>query len=583
MKRRKVMFSIVVAALLLVSLIMPASASISPTTLVAELAPGESVSETKTVTIPEVPPRADVVFAFDLTGSMYGIINTAKAQAVNILTALNALAGVDIQYGVMSYMDYNGYYSSCGYADYYGWGSDYPYQLNQAITSNTTGVVSAINGLTLGGGMDGPQDYTRIFYESYADPNVSWRSGARRILVNFGDNVPHDCNLNEGVTEGIWSTGGDPGRDATMGNADDLDLQAVLADMATNGVILLECHTTTYANAYWSYWTGITGGGLYITSSGTLPDDIVEAVEDALEVPVVNGLHLEASTGYESWLTSVSPSSYDGLAPGNEVSFNLTITVPDDTPDGVYNFTISALDGVGVSYGDQEVTITVVSNLPPTADPNGPYLFPLEAGPFDGTASFDPDGDPLTYAWDFGDGNTGTGATPSHTYAEAEIYDVCLTVNDGTVDSEPVCTIAVIYDPSAGFVTGGGWIDSPAGAYTPDPSLTGKATFGFVSKYKKGANAPTGNTEFQFHAADLNFHSSSYEWLVVTGSDYAKFKGVGTINGTGEYKFMIWAGDDEPDTFRIKIWYEENGTEVVVYDNGMDQAIGGGSIVIHTK
>ena len=46
---------------------------------------------------------------------------------------------------------------------------------------------------------------------------------------------------------------------------------------------------------------------------------------------------------------------------------------------------------------------------------------------------------------------------------------------------------------------------------------------------------------------------------------------------------MLWAGDKDPDTFRIKIWYEEDGTENVVYDNGMDQAIGGGSIVIHAK
>lgn len=118
--------------------------------------------------------------------------------------------------------------------------------------------------------------------------------------------------------------------------------------------------------------------------------------------------------------------------------------------------------------------------------------------------------------------------------------------------------------------------------------LTGKASFGFVSKYKKGANVPTGNTEFQFKAADLNFHSGTYDWLVVTGSDYAKFKGEGTINGEldpngNSFKFMIWAGDDEPDTFRIKIWWEDNGNEVVVYDNGMDQPIGGGSIVIHTK
>jgi hypothetical protein len=113
------------------------------------------------------------------------------------------------------------------------------------------------------------------------------------------------------------------------------------------------------------------------------------------------------------------------------------------------------------------------------------------------------------------------------------------------------------------------------------PSPEGKATFGFVSKYKKGADVPVGNTEFQFKAGDLNFHSSDYDWLVVTGSDFAKFKGTGTINGEGTYKFQIWAGDGDPDTFRIKIW--DAATDVVVYDNGMKQEIGGGSIVVHKK
>jgi len=124
---------------------------------------------------------------------------------------------------------------------------------------------------------------------------------------------------------------------------------------------------------------------------------------------------------------------------------------------------------------------------------------------------------------------------------------------------------------------------SDLGAYELDPSLSGKANFGFVSKYEKGASIPTGNTEFQFKVGNLNFHSDSYDWLVVTGNDYARFKGTGTINGDGEYKFMLWAGDKQPDTFRIKIWYEENGSEGVVYDNGMDQEIGGGNIVVHTS
>ena len=205
----------------------------------------------------------------------------------------------------------------------------------------------------------------------------------------------------------------------------------------------------------------------------------------------------------------------------------------------------------------------------------------------DGGASNDPDGDSLQYRWDFdGDGywdtdwlSEPTVDTPADAYVAAGIYNVVLSVTDAVGAQSTDTVMVVVYNPEGGFVTGGGWFDSPEGAYTEDPSLTGKATFGFVSKYKKGATVPTGQTEFQFKTGDLNFHSSSYDWLVVTGSDYAKFKGTGTINGAGEYKFQIWAGDDDPDTFRIKIWNDDG----VIYDNGMDQPIGGGNIVVHTK
>lgn len=199
--------------------------------------------------------------------------------------------------------------------------------------------------------------------------------------------------------------------------------------------------------------------------------------------------------------------------------------------------------------------------------------------------------DTHTAVWDWGDGSTSAGTvtenfgagtiTGDHVYTVPGVYTVTVTVQDnyGNADSA-IYEFVVVYDPNGGFVTGGGWINSPAGAYTADPSLTGKATFGFVAKYKKGANVPDGNTQFQFKAGDLNFQSVSYEWLVVAGTK-AQFKGEGTINGTGSYKFMITANDGNPDTFRIKIWYEVAGNEVVVYDNGSQQPLGGGSIVVH--
>ena len=162
-----------------------------------------------------------------------------------------------------------------------------------------------------------------------------------------------------------------------------------------------------------------------------------------------------------------------------------------------------------------------------------------------------------------------------------------MTVADDDTGSDTELVLVVVYDPSAGFVTGGGWIDSPAGAYKPDETLTGQATFGFVAKYKNGETFPSGNTAFEFDLAGMAFASQSYEWLLVNqGGSNAQFKGSGLVNGAPDpngnaYKFMLWAGDGSPDTFRIRTWWEDADVEHDVYDNGFDQAIGGGNIVVH--
>jgi PKD repeat protein len=275
--------------------------------------------------------------------------------------------------------------------------------------------------------------------------------------------------------------------------------------------------------------------------------------------------------------------------------------------NGAYTVEVCVTDSGGATTCDQ--LIVTVNNVPPTLgaitpDPLDPVVAVNTAvgfsAPFSDPAGAVDESYDCAFDWD-GDGTVDENISASygacnasHAYDSAGIYTVKLTVadKDGGVSNESVYQYVVVYDPSAGFVTGGGWIDSPEDAYVADRSLTGKATFGFVSKYKKGAKVPVGNTEFQFHAGDLNFHSSSYEWLVVTGSDYARFKGIGTINGEGTYKFMLWAGDGDPDTFRIRIWTEDEATavETDVYDNGFEgsgyetgQPISSGSIVVHTK
>jgi hypothetical protein len=103
---------------------------------------------------------------------------------------------------------------------------------------------------------------------------------------------------------------------------------------------------------------------------------------------------------------------------------------------------------------------------------------------------------------------------------------------------------------------------------------------------------PTGNTEFQFPAANLNFHATSYDWLVIT-TNQAQYQGSGTINGSGNYGFLVTAVDNGgtgPDKFRLKLW-DKNHNNAIVYDTqpgatttaAPTTALGGGRIQVHTN
>ena len=102
------------------------------------------------------------------------------------------------------------------------------------------------------------------------------------------------------------------------------------------------------------------------------------------------------------------------------------------TATGNYTATLTVTDNCGAtSTCEASVTITQPDNQPPTCDAGGPYAGPANVAiQFDGTGSSDPDGTITLYEWDFGDGGTATGPTPTHSYTAFGLYTVTLCVTD---------------------------------------------------------------------------------------------------------------------------------------------------------
>jgi parallel beta-helix repeat protein len=106
------------------------------------------------------------------------------------------------------------------------------------------------------------------------------------------------------------------------------------------------------------------------------------------------------------------------------------------TEEGNYQIRVKAKDvhGAESPWSDPLLATMPVSegvNQLPVADAGGPYAGDAdESIQFHGSGSSDPDGTIVSYEWDFGDGETGSGINPIHSYNNGGIYTVTLTVTD---------------------------------------------------------------------------------------------------------------------------------------------------------
>ena len=307
--------------------IASADPGVSPATVDEALNPGGSITVTKTVTTPEVPPKPDIVLLVDHTGSMGSAINNVKANMADIITDVKS-SQPDAQFAVALYCDFDDPWAG-------------PFTLVQNLTGDTMTAVNAVNGIELCGGGDQYEAQLNALWEiGDGGDAVSFRDGSSRIVVWFGDEPGHD------------PSGGHTEADATESLVD-AGIKTLAISVGANNLDG-EGQATRITTA--------TGGAFY---SGVGADEVAAAILEGLtNLPV----EVAGTATCDAGLTvSLTPASRT-VTSGDEAVFSETITVDAGAEQGAtlgceVEFTI---DGEPAGEGfTQTVSIYVNDGTPP--------------------------------------------------------------------------------------------------------------------------------------------------------------------------------------------------------------------------
>jgi PKD repeat protein len=258
-------------------------------------------------------------------------------------------------------------------------------------------------------------------------------------------------------------------------------------------------NTATGGNVTWSSTKGmfIDGADLYAVSStngqllrigfangaptgtSTVADSTIDWRGRALFLASVLP-NVAPSAAFTSTCTGIS-CSFDGTGStdtdGTILSYEWTFSDGDEAggpspqkdfaETGTYDVTLTVTDDGGLISSVTHQVSVVKPNVPPTADFDSTCDF-LDCT-FDATTSTDSDGTIDDYAWDFGDGGTGTGSTPHHVYADPGTYTITLVVtDDGAATDDASASQVVVGAPAASTVSYVGGAVNQGNVSTPN-------------------------------------------------------------------------------------------------------------------
>ena len=316
------------------------------------------------------------------------------------------------------------------------------------------------------------------------------------------------------------------------------------------------------------------------SATGSSPISVDDFAVKDLAAPVVNVDPVAAFTSSVAGLQVSVDGSSSSDADGSVVSYawdfgdggsatGATATHPYTTA-GTYVVTLTVTDDKGAT---NVATSSVTVTAPPVVNVDPVAAFTSSVAGLqvsvDGSSSSDADGSVVSYAWDFGDGGSATGATATHPYTTAGTYVVTLTVTDDK-GATNVATSSVTVATTPG---GGDPQPQPLADDSFDRSVSGgwgQATVGGSWKVS-GGSASVASVAAGVGRLSLPAGSTRYVTLDETplsdGTVTTQFT-MSPAAATGASYIGVVARQASADRYMVRAWMRADGTVWLVASRG---------------